>query len=103
MQITKDDSGAVLKIEGTLDISVAQRLQEALLESIQANSNLILELSGIDGCDTTALQLLYAVRKMAERFGKNLELRGISPAIATTSTAIGLPIAELTGGGADGL
>jgi anti-anti-sigma factor len=94
MEIVKDESGTVLKIEGALDIGVAEELHKALLESLDDRVRM-LDLSGVESCDTAALQLLCAARKTGERQGNRLRFAGISAAVANSCTALGLPLEEL--------
>ncbi len=94
VEITKDAQGTVLKLRGTLDIGVADELHKALRDFLRGPPNLILDLSAIDGCDTSALQLLCSARHTAERFAKHLEFAGLSAAVSEASMALGLSIAD---------
>jgi anti-anti-sigma factor len=93
VEITKDEQGTVLKLRGTLDISVAEELHRALRDFLSGPPNLILDLSAVDGCDTAVLQLLCSARYTAERSAKHLEFAGRSAAVLETSLALGLSIA----------
>lgn len=99
MQITKDECGSVLKLRGTLDISVAGELHTALRDFLSGPSSLVLDLSGIDACDTTALQLICSARKTAERSNRRLQVVGLSDPVAETSAALGL---STTAAGSEG-
>ena len=92
MRITKDASGQVLKLAGTLGIGVAEELQTALRDYIGEAARPIVDLSGVEECDTTALQLLCSAGKTAERAGKRLETTGISAAAVSASAALGISI-----------
>lgn len=94
MQIARDESGEVLKIAGTLGISAAEELQNALRAFLDEAHKPVFDLSGVDGCDATALQLLCSARKSAEAAGKPFELTGVSSAILDASAALGLCLAE---------
>jgi anti-anti-sigma factor len=94
VQITKDESGSVLKIQGTLDISIAEEFRKALCDFLGGAPSPTLDLSGVDACDTAALQLLYAARITAERSGKPLQFVGWSGAVANTAAALGLSAAD---------
>ena len=99
VEITKNEQGTVLKLRGTLDISVAEELHKALRDFLSGPPSLILDLSAIDGCDTSALQLLCSARHTAERSAKHLEFADLSAAVLETSLALGLSIA---GGASEG-
>jgi anti-anti-sigma factor len=102
MQITKDQSGVVLNIAGTLDISVAEELRDALVEFIEASSKPVVDLSGVDGCDTAALQLLCSAQKTAERCNKLFEVAAVSTAIENASAILGLPLLDNPAKGGSG-
>jgi anti-anti-sigma factor len=99
VQITKDDSGGVLRFQGTLGIGEAAELREALRDSLAETSRLILDFSGLDGCDTAALQLLYSARKTADSAGR-VQFVGLGGAVTKAAAALGLEIGELTAEGA---
>ena len=94
MEITKDESGQVLKIAGTLEIAAAEELHNALRAFIDEAQQPVVDLSAVDGCDATALQLLCSARKTAEGAGKPFELTGVSTAILDASAALGLRLTE---------
>jgi len=94
MEISKDESGTVLKIQGSLDIGVAEELHKTLLESLDDRVRLM-DLSAVDACDTAALQLLCAARKTVERQGNRLRFAGLSAAVADSCASLGLPVGEL--------
>jgi anti-anti-sigma regulatory factor len=101
VEITKDESGQVLKIAGALGIGAGGELRNALRDFVCGSPRPIIDLSEVDVCDTAALQLLCSAGKTAERSGKPFELAGLSPAVRTTSAALGLPLPEAPTKGGD--
>ena len=97
MGITKDESGHHLKPAGRLDIKGSERLRDALREFAKGGSNSIVDVSEVEACDTTALQLLYSVRKTVESGGGRFMLAGLSSGLVESSAALGLSLKELTG------
>lgn len=95
MRIIEEESGGVLKLEGTLNISIVEELRKALLDSLSAAPGLTLDLAGVDQCDTAALQVLYSGRKTAEQSGKRLVLQNLSGPVAGIIDALGLEIGDL--------
>ena len=81
MHISDLESGAVLKISGSVDIAAAQELHTALATYAERESQLTLDLSEVDRCDVTALQLLCSLRKTARKAGKPLRFDKVSAAI----------------------
>jgi anti-anti-sigma factor len=97
MQITEDESGHRLKLTGRLDIKGSERLRDALRDFAKGGLNSIVDVSEVESCDTTALQLLYALRKTVETGGGQFRLAGLSTCLVESSAAIGLSLKELTG------
>ena len=95
MQITKDEDGGVLRIQGELSIGEVAELRETLCNSLAEKSRLVLDLSGIDSCDTAALQLLYSARKTSDS-GRHVRLVGLCSAVTDAAVALGMQIGELT-------
>ena len=98
MQLTQTQDGDVLKIAGTLDISVADSLREALTNSFHRYGVIRVDLSDVETCDTAALQLLYSARQSAARDQAIFQITALSPAIAKTIAALGLQVDDLTAG-----
>ena len=80
----------MLKITGAVDICTGDALRTALLAYLHEQPAVVLDLSQVDICDTTALQLLYATRRSAERSNKPFRLVAVSPAIEQTCAALGI-------------
>lgn len=80
-----------LGISGTLDIYAADELRSNLIQSLDSSKRITIDLSGVDGCDVTAIQLLCAARKSAAEAGKHLEFSATSSAFDETQSALGLP------------
>lgn len=78
-----EDSGmaCVIRLEGDLDVSGSAELKHTLLQAISNNSQSQIDLSHITELDVTALQLLWAAARQAERLGVSLEFAGASPSL----------------------
>jgi anti-anti-sigma factor len=85
-----DTIDGVLKISGTLDIGVAGELHRALRGFLETARNPVLDLSEVDGCDVTGLQLLYSARKTAQGSSKALQFTGVSGPLEHSFGAAGL-------------
>jgi anti-anti-sigma regulatory factor/HPt (histidine-containing phosphotransfer) domain-containing protein len=79
VQISKDESGRVLKIQGALDIDIVEELRQALGDWISEKPNLMFDLSGVEACDTAALQLLSSARRTADCSNKPLQFGDLPP------------------------
>ena len=96
VRITKDESSGVLKIAGTLSIPAAEDVRKALSDAFNGNSGPVLDLSGIEDCDTAGLQLLWSAINTAQRLNKRLRLLEIPSAVAEIAAVLGLPLQQLT-------
>jgi anti-anti-sigma factor len=101
MRISQPEPGGVWKIAGDLDIGAAEALRQALFDALQRDKSVTVDLTGVDSCDTAALQLLYAARQGARRSHQSFRVAAMSAAILETGAALGLPLAELTADLAD--
>jgi anti-anti-sigma factor len=95
MQITKDESGLVLQISGDVDIGVAEEFQLALRDLFHSDASVAIDLAGMNGFDTTALQLLVAARKTAVRTGKQLRIVGMPKGMVDMAGSLGIAATDL--------
>jgi anti-anti-sigma factor len=84
-----------LKISGEQTIHTADELHKELAGYLAQSEAVIVDLSGVDECDTAALQLIWALRRSATERKQRFEITAISPAITETAAALGLPLDEL--------
>lgn len=89
-----------ITLAGEWSIANAAELHQLLVESLDASGapggGIVLDLAGVQACDTAALQLVCSLRRAAAERGLHWRVAALSPAIAETAAAIGLPIQELT-------
>ena len=68
------DGAVVIHVQGDLDVYTAPRLKEALAEGSTAGSRLILDLSGVDFIDSTALGVLVGALQESQAGGGAFQL-----------------------------
>jgi anti-anti-sigma factor len=90
VRISKDQSGRVLQISGTLDIREADELLTALRDFVHGETQPVIDLSGVESCDTVAFQLLCSARKTAADMGKPLQLLALPAPVQDAAAALGL-------------
>jgi anti-anti-sigma factor len=95
MEISRQGKG-VLRVKGDLHISEAGELRSTLLDELGAVPALALDLSEVDGCDTASFQLLYSLRKSAERDGKELRISVPSATMHEASAILGISLDGMT-------
>ena len=94
MEISRMDDG-VMCLKGDLHISDAADLRSALLSELASARDLVLDVSGVDSCDTASFQLLCSLRTSAERDGKEFRISALSAAIREASAVLGLSLENL--------
>ena len=99
---TRFSSGAVveqadapLKIAGEQSIRNADELQKVLAEHLDRGLRVVLDLSEVQVCDATTLQLFCALRQSAIHRRQYFHITSISPAIVEAAAALGLPMEAL--------
>lgn len=88
MGITLDESGpqAVIGLEGVVDISSAAELKALLLRALHGGKKVRVSYDGTTDLDVTALQLLWAVEREANKVGVGFSLAG--PALAEVDAVL---------------
>jgi anti-anti-sigma factor len=80
---TVREPGLVLALAGRLDVSAAADVRLALVDAVTAGSGpLVVDLSGLDALDATGLGVLVGAHRRAQRAGRVLVLRDVTPAVA---------------------
>ncbi len=98
MQIIKDEASRVLKISGELEICGAEELRKVLLDLVCEELSPAVDLSEVESCDTTALQLFVSAGKTAARSDKQFKLTGLSDAMRSVSEALAVVLTQPLGG-----
>lgn len=80
----------VLCLAGSLDIYAAETVRAELRDRLADKPELVLDLAGIEHCDTAGLQLLLAAQRTAREAGKSFEVNGASNAILEVMQQLGL-------------
>ena len=70
MQFNETENPRALKLSGVLKVSAADELHAVLDRYVQANHEVRLDVSEVEACDITAIQLLYSAEKTAKGTGK---------------------------------
>ncbi|MXG91869.1 STAS domain-containing protein [Nocardioides flavescens] len=79
MEIMSD--GPVLVLSGDLDVRSTMRVRSAIQEHLASHPEVVIDLSGVDSVDVTALRVLAAATLQSVRDGHHLRLRHPSPAV----------------------
>jgi anti-anti-sigma factor len=95
MKLRQGESPGVLAVSGSLDIEAANELRQALLVCLSQQSEIMLDLSSVDKCDVTGLQILLAGQKSALAAGKPFRILGVPPAVTEPAAALGLSLEGL--------
>jgi anti-sigma B factor antagonist len=82
---------AVVTVTGELDLYTAPRLQTALAELLRDQiGRIVVDMSGIEFCDSTGMNVLLAAMKRNKERGGTLELAAPRPAVRRILQVTGL-------------
>lgn len=79
-----------LRVGGTLDTYAAAKLHEELARALGERPELTVDLSGVESCDFTAIQLLCSARRSAGQAGKPFAVTDLSEGVVKACAALGL-------------
>ncbi len=89
---TQVDGKSLLKIAGELRIGSVADAKPAILASLGDSSEVQLDLSEVDQCDTAGIQLLLMACASARASGKSFTTLGHTATLQTALTRTGIPI-----------
>ena len=64
--LEQGEESSTIRLEGAIDIALAGELRAALLAALTSGGELLIALGGATDLDVTAMQLLWAARRMAD-------------------------------------
>jgi anti-anti-sigma factor len=84
-------AGAVITVQGELDVATAPRLRAAADALAPASGQvLVVDLAGVTFCDSSGISALIAARNVAEDAGAGVALVAVPARLARTFALIGL-------------
>ncbi|WP_410571229.1 STAS domain-containing protein [Amycolatopsis sp. cmx-4-61] len=84
-------SGAVVTVEGELDVATAPRLRAAVdAVTLGTGQLLVVDLAGVTFCDSSGISALIAARNLAEAAGAGVALAAVPARLSRTFALIGL-------------
>ena len=77
--LEQKDALALIRLEGAIDVGCAAELKELLMEKLKSASAVYVALESATGLDITAVQLLWAAAREAQRVGVEFVFKGQTP------------------------
>ena len=99
MPVTLEQKDALtfIHLEGVIDIGCAAELKELLMEKLSSGEAVYISLESVTGLDVTAVQLLWAAAREAQRVGVEFGFKGQMPeAVRCALAAAGIEKFPLT-------
>jgi anti-sigma B factor antagonist len=83
---------AILALTGEIDLYTAPRLQSELAAALASGdpARLVVDMSAVEFCDSTGMNVLLAAHRRASEQGGSLELAGPRPAVRKILQVTGL-------------
>lgn len=89
------DGQALLELEDSISVYEAAVVRDKLVAFMDASESLRIDLSKLEDCDITGIQLLYSAKKTAEDKGKSFSVTGASPAVVDVMARAGINADEV--------
>lgn len=84
-------AGAVVTVEGELDVATAPRLRTGVAAlALAPGGLLVVDLAGVTFCDSSGISALIAARNVAEAAGAGVALAAVPARLSRTFGLIGL-------------
>ena len=93
LKVTTRSQGdhAVVSVSGEIDLYTAPRLQSELMTALSRSpARLIIDMSGVEFCDSTGINVLLAAHRQARERGGELQLAGPGSATRKVLQVTGL-------------
>jgi anti-sigma B factor antagonist len=94
LKVTSQPQGdlVVMSVQGEIDLYTVPRLQRELASVLAGGAavRLVVDLSGVDFCDSTGVNVLLAAHRQAREKGGDLELAAPRPAVKKILQVTGL-------------
>ncbi len=85
-----NDGGAIVKFDGGLTVYEAAAIREELVECLDAHAGLTLDLTGVNECDVTGVQLLLSAGLTARAENKSFAIQGANTGVNDIIKGLGL-------------
>jgi anti-sigma B factor antagonist len=83
VQVVEQGGWTVVLVGGEIDLTTAPKLREQLLRLLAGGEcHLVIDLAGVDFCDSTGLGVLIGSAKRARAEGGEVEISGLTPGLA---------------------
>lgn len=99
--LKQKDALTFIQLEGVIDVGCAAELKTTLMEKLKSGAAVYVSLESATGLDITAVQLLWAAAREAQRVGVEFACQGQTPeAVRCALAEIGVvefPVSAATG------
>jgi anti-anti-sigma regulatory factor len=90
VRLVKSKKGPRLVLKGNVALVSAERLCRTALEALAFGADVTADLAGAEELDTSALQILFALRRSLRGRGRDLRLTGSTPLLDESLRLAGL-------------
>ena len=88
----ENEKSASLVIENSLTIYDVSSIREKAIAVLARDSSLEINLKDVNECDTAGIQLLYSIKKSAQKTGKELVIHSLSRSVEDALKRAEMPV-----------
>ncbi len=92
-----NDGGAVVKFDGGLTVYEAAAIRDELVECLDAHAGVTLDITDVNECDVTGVQLLLSAGLTARAENKSFAIQGANAGVTDIIRDLGLDPEKVLG------
>ena len=94
LHIEPEDHRVIIKIDGAFSINEVMEAKTRLGHVFEMKKDVVLDLSGVNDCDTAAIQLIVSAKKKAMEMNVRFFIESVSNSVQDAFNRIGMTLGK---------